>query len=206
MNVILGMADMLWESKLDTEQQQYVDVFRRAGSGLLTLINDILDLSKIEAGHLELERVEFDLEAVMHQAIELTAVKAQAKGIALLGHLAPNVPTCLIGDPGRLRQIFINLLGNAIKFTDSGEIVLSARSPRVRQIGPDHVCGLRHRDWNSARCAPNDFRRFQEGGCLHYTQVWRHRFGARNQLTLGPGDGRYFRSRQYGGPGEHVLL
>ena len=138
MNAILGMADMLWESQLDSEQRQYVDVFRRAGSGLLALINDILDLSKIEAGHLELERVEFDLEAVMDQAIELTAVKAQAKGVALLGHLAPAVPTRLIGDPSRLRQIFINLLGNAIKFTDSGEIVLSARSPESGESGRIH--------------------------------------------------------------------
>jgi signal transduction histidine kinase/CheY-like chemotaxis protein len=128
MNAILGMADLLWESHLDAEQMQYVEVFRRAGSGLLALINDILDLSKIEAGHLELERVEFDLEDVVDQAIELTAVKARAKGVVLLSRLSPAVATALMGDPTRLRQILINLLGNAVKFTDSGEVVLTVKS------------------------------------------------------------------------------
>jgi PAS domain S-box-containing protein len=128
MNAILGMADMLWESKLDSDQRRYVEVFRRAGSNLLVLINDILDLSKIEAGHLELEQVEFDLEEMVDQAIELTAVKAHAKGIVLLCRLSPGVATALVGDPTRLRQILINLLGNAIKFTDSGEVVLTVQN------------------------------------------------------------------------------
>ncbi len=135
MNAILGMADMLWESPLDAEQMQFVEVFRRAGASLLVLINDILDLSKIEAGHLELERAEFDLEEVVDQAIELTAVKARAKGIVLLSHLSPGVPTSLMGDPARLRQVLINLLGNAVKFTDFGEVVLTARNHESGKSG-----------------------------------------------------------------------
>jgi len=134
MNAILGMADMLWESDLDIAQRQYVEVFRRAGSSLLLLISDILDLSNVEAGHFELEHVEFDLEGVMDQAIELTAVKARAKGIALLSNLSLEVSTSLMGDPSRLRQILVNLLGNAIKFTDSGEVVLSAQGSASDQI------------------------------------------------------------------------
>jgi two-component system, sensor histidine kinase and response regulator len=134
MNAILGMADMLWETQLDGEQRQYVEVFRRAGSSLLSLINDILDLSKIEAGHLALERIELDLEEVMDQAIELTAVKARAKGIVLLSHLSPDVATWRMGDPTRLRQILINLLGNAVKFTASGEVVLSVRNDQSGQL------------------------------------------------------------------------
>src|SRR5580700_3746547 len=122
MNAILGMADMLWESQLDEEQTRYVEVFRRAGASLLVLINDILDLSKIEAGHLDLERVEFDLEEVVNQAMELTGVRARAKGIRLVSHLAPGLATALIGDPTRLKQILLNLLGNAVKFTESGEV------------------------------------------------------------------------------------
>jgi signal transduction histidine kinase len=135
MNAILGMADMLWESPLNPEQMQYVEVFRRAGSGLLLLINDILDLSKIEAGNLELERIGFDLEEVMDSAIELTAVKARAKNIVLLSHLSPGVATSLVGDPTRLRQVLINLLGNAVKFTDSGEVVLTARNHESGKSG-----------------------------------------------------------------------
>jgi two-component system sensor histidine kinase/response regulator len=135
MNAILGMSDMLWESPLDADQREYVDVLRRAGAGLLSLINDILDLSKIEAGRLELEHVEFDLEDVVDQAIELTAVKARAKGIELLAHLPAGVATWLMGDPTRLRQILINLLGNAVKFTESGEVVLRARDHESGKSG-----------------------------------------------------------------------
>ena len=135
MNAILGMADMLWESQLDVEQMQYVDVFRRAGASLLVLINDILDLSKIESGHLELENVGFNLEEVMNQAIELTAVRARGKGILLISRLVPGLISGLTGDPMRLRQVLINLLGNAIKFTESGEVVLTVRNRENHQAG-----------------------------------------------------------------------
>jgi two-component system sensor histidine kinase/response regulator len=135
MNAILGMADMLWESQLDAEQMGYVEVFRRAGASLLVLINDILDLSKIEAGHFDLESVEFDLEDVVNQAMELTAVKARAKGILLVSRLVPGLATDLIGDPTRLRQILINLLGNAVKFTESGEVVLAVQNHEFGKSG-----------------------------------------------------------------------
>ncbi len=128
MNAILGMSDMLAESQLDAAQMQYVEVFRRAGSNLLVLINDILDFSKIEAGYLELEQVDFDLEDVVDQALDLTGVKARAKGLKLFSHLAPGLATSLIGDPARLRQILVNLLGNAVKFTESGEILLTVQN------------------------------------------------------------------------------
>jgi len=105
-----------------------VEVFRRSGANLLELINSILDLSKIEAGHLELENVRFDLEEVVGQAIELAVVKAHSKGIRLESRLAPDVRTDLIGDPTRLRQILTNLLSNAVKFTESGGVVLTVRN------------------------------------------------------------------------------
>jgi signal transduction histidine kinase len=135
MHAMLGMAGMLSESPLDGDQRQYVEVFQRAGSGLLKLINDILDLSKIEAGHLELERVEFDLEDTVDQVIELAAVKARAKGLVLLSHLLPGVPATVVGDPLRLRQVLTNLLGNALKFTAAGEVVLTVRNPASGQSG-----------------------------------------------------------------------
>jgi len=128
MNAILGMSDMLAESQLDAEQTQYVEVFRRAGANLLVIINDILDLSKIEAGHLELEQVDFNLEEVVDQAIELIGVKTRTKGLVLLSHLSPGLTTALSGDPTRLRQVLINLLGNAVKFTGTGEVLLTVRN------------------------------------------------------------------------------
>jgi PAS domain S-box-containing protein len=128
MNAILGMSDMLAESRLDAEQTQYVEVFQRAGANLLILINDILDLSKIEAGHMELEHVDFDLEDIVDQAVELTGVKTRAKGIGLMSHLSLGLTTTLVGDPGRLRQVLINLLGNAVKFTEAGEVLLTVQN------------------------------------------------------------------------------
>jgi PAS domain S-box-containing protein len=124
MNAIIGMADLLWETPLMPEQQEYVGIFRRAGLSLLTLLNDILDLSKVEAGYVELERIEFDLHEVVDKTAEMMALRAHEKGLELGCSVAPGVATDLIGDPNRLRQVLLNLLGNAIKFTDKGEVVL----------------------------------------------------------------------------------
>jgi len=124
MNAIIGMADLLWETNLTPDQRKYLRIFRRAGSNLLHLINDILDLSKIEGGHLELESIEFDLSDLIEKAIEILAMRANEKGIELACHLSQDVPCALIGDPNRLHQILINLISNAIKFTDKGSVVV----------------------------------------------------------------------------------
>jgi signal transduction histidine kinase/CheY-like chemotaxis protein len=120
LNAIIGMADVLSTTALTPEQKKCVDVFQRNGVGLLNLINDILDLSKVEAGHVELEQLEFDLREVIARAMEVVEIRAAAKGLWLRQVIAPGVPVHLIGDPDRLRQIIINLLGNSIKFTDHG--------------------------------------------------------------------------------------
>jgi len=134
LNAIIGMAELLAESRLEGEQRHYVDVFHRAGNRLLLLVNDILDLSRIESGQLELERLAFAPEDVLHEAAEIHALQAEEKGIELVVCVAPGVPATLYGDPVRLRQVVLNLIGNAIKFTDRGEIVVRAdRAPQDAQ-------------------------------------------------------------------------
>ncbi|HJT88957.1 MAG TPA: ATP-binding protein [Bryobacteraceae bacterium] len=124
MNAIIGMADLLWASPLSPEQREYVRIFRRAGNNLLDLINDVLDLSKIESGNIEIARVDFDLTDVVERSVEIVAVRAREKGLELQCHVASDVPLRVTGDPGRLRQVLLNLLGNAVKFTDRGQIGL----------------------------------------------------------------------------------
>ena len=122
MNAIMGIADLLAKTKLTPEQRKYVQIFRRSGDNLLNLINDILDLSKVEASQLELERTGFSLEELLEKVIEMIGVKAHEKGLKLVCESASNVPANLVGDPTRLQQVLLNLIGNAIKFTESGEV------------------------------------------------------------------------------------
>jgi signal transduction histidine kinase/CheY-like chemotaxis protein len=124
MNAILGMADVLAETSLTTDQRRCVDIFQRAASNLLDLLNDVLDTSKIEAGQLVLETVAFELRDVVSQAVELAGVRAAAKGLRIEHEIMPDVPSWLSGDPTRLRQVLINLLGNSTKFTEKGRLVL----------------------------------------------------------------------------------
>jgi CheY-like chemotaxis protein len=124
MNAIIGMADLLWETPLVPEQREYVRIFKKAGSQLLDLINDILDLSKVESGHLTLENLDFDLSEVLDKTLEIMAIRAHEKGLELALRIAPDVPKALVGDPARLRQVLINLIGNAIKFTEKGEVIV----------------------------------------------------------------------------------
>ncbi|MCL6479307.1 MAG: response regulator [Peptococcaceae bacterium] len=136
MNAIIGMAELLWETPLSPEQRTYVQTFKSAGETLLNLINDILDLSKVEVGHIDLEKVDFDLCMAIEKTCEILAVRAHEKGIELACHIMPDVPTDLIGDPSRLRQIIVNLLGNAIKFTEKGEVVIKVKLEELQFESP----------------------------------------------------------------------
>lgn len=122
MNALLGMAELLWETPLNDEQREYVRVSRNTGDNLLNIVNDILDFSKVEAGQIQLEKIAFNLAGILAEALDIAGVRARAKGLALTSRIEPGVPAWLEGDPGRLRQILLNLLGNAAKFTDRGEL------------------------------------------------------------------------------------
>ncbi|WP_282607617.1 response regulator [Pelagibius sp. Alg239-R121] len=131
MNGVLGMTGLLLESDLDDEQRQQADTINRSGEALLSIINDILDVSKIEAGKLELEDIDFDLLTTVESTLELLSARAHVKGIEIASYVEPNVPIALIGDPGRLRQILLNLAGNAIKFTQQGGVSIEVSAQGI---------------------------------------------------------------------------
>ncbi len=153
MNGVIGMISVLLHSDLDAEQRSCAEIVKSSGEALLTLINDILDFSKIEAGKFDLEYRDFDLAHLLEDVFSLMNHRALDKGLELTMSSAPETPVCLRGDPDRLRQILINLVGNAIKFTEQGNVTVSVREagverdsegkPNNDESGPEHAIRLR---------------------------------------------------------------
>ncbi|GJM21603.1 MAG: hypothetical protein DHS20C15_15180 [Planctomycetota bacterium] len=136
MNGVLGMTGLLLDTELSPEQRDFAETVRNSGDALLTVINDILDFSKIDAGKLEIEETDFELTRAVEEVAELLAPKCQGKSLELICAIPPDVPASLRGDPGRVRQILLNLAGNAIKFTSDGEVVIGVQvvSESDRQV------------------------------------------------------------------------
>jgi two-component system sensor histidine kinase/response regulator len=141
MNGIIGMTELALRTNLTARQRDYLRSVQQSAEALLTLINDILDFSKIEARRLSLERVIFDLRDTVEEAVRLLAPRAHEKGLELACHIQPDVPATVVGDPGRLRQVLVNLVGNAIKFTERGEVVVRVDVQDVEEM-PDGEAAL----------------------------------------------------------------
>ena len=135
MNAIIGMTDLALGTTLSAAQRDYLRTVKDAGDALLTLVDDILDFSKIEARRLSLERIPFAFRDAVEDAVRLLALRAHEKGLELACHILPDVPDALVGDPGRLRQVLVNLVGNAIKFTEQGEVIVD--------VGVEHLSSRR---------------------------------------------------------------
>jgi two-component system sensor histidine kinase/response regulator len=141
MNAILGMTELILDTPLNEDQRQSLKTVKSAADNLLGIINDLLEFSKIEAGKLELDPGDFALRAVVDDTLRALAVRAHRKGLELICNVQPDVPDALIGDAGRLRQVLLNLVGNAIKFTEAGEVVLNVET--VAQGAPENQIRLR---------------------------------------------------------------
>src|SRR5262249_15369925 len=131
MNGVIGMTELALHTKLLPEQREYLNIVLQSAEALLRLLNDILDFSKVEAGKLELETIPFNLRDSVADTVHTLSVHAAQKGLELAYHIPADVPDRLMGDPGRLAQILINLVGNAIKFTEMGEVVVTVEAEPV---------------------------------------------------------------------------
>ncbi|MBL8860226.1 MAG: response regulator [Planctomycetes bacterium] len=163
MNGVLGMVGLLLGTELNAEQRECAAIVESSAQALLTILDDILDFSKIEAGHLVLEKIDFDLPLVIEDVLSLFAEKAQGKGLELAGIVDPNLPQRVTGDPARLRQVLSNLVGNAVKFTSQGEVVVRV-SPQPG--GAEDVLRFEVSDTGpglSAEQLPRMFQAFSQG-------------------------------------------
>jgi signal transduction histidine kinase len=175
MNGVIGMTGLLLDTELNEEQRRYAGIVRASAESLLGLINDVLDFSKIEAKKLDLETLNFDLSSLLEDFAATLAARAHEKGLELICAADPGVPTLLLGDPGRLRQILTNLAGNAIKFTPNGEVAVRVTRRTKDECRSAFRCATRVSE--SPKTDRHTLRQVQPGGRLDHPDLRRHRAG-----------------------------
>ena len=218
MNAVIGMTSILASSPLTPEQREYLGTIRSSGESLLALLNDILDFSKIEAGKLVMEAAPFALRQCVEEAVDLLAVQAARKGLEIGCRIDPAVPALIESDATRLRQILVNLLDNAVKFTSSGEVLVlveACSSPPPegsrRRSGGGRAGGApfrraRHRHRHRRGQYGPPVPPVQPGGLLDQPAVWRNRAGPRDLPPARPGAGGTDLGGERAGEGLHVLV
>ena len=207
MNAIIGMAELLLDTPVDPAQREYAQTILDAGESLLSLLNDILDFSKIEAGKVELDPLPFDFRERIEATMKSLAVRAQRQMIELVCCIEPEVPEIIVADLGRLRQVLVNLVGNAIKFTAEGEVVLHvAVVQRSADRGDARVPSPRHGHRHPRREAVQNLRGIRASRQIDHAAIRRHGPRLDDRLAAGDPDGRAIGRRERTRPRQHVLL
>ena len=207
MNAVIGMAYLALKTPLTEKQRDYVNKIHNAGTSLLGVINDILDFSKIEAGRLDIEAVDFRLDDVIASVTSITAQKAQDKGLEFLAEVEKSVPQNLVGDPLRLGQVIANLINNAIKFTEQGEVYLKAELlEQIGRKGQAPILGEGHRHRHDARAGGTIVSTVQPGRRVHDPKARRNGTRPDHLQAVGGTDGRRDLAGKRTGRGKHVSV
>ena len=206
LNAVIGMTSLLLTTKLDAQQSDYVSTVATSSESLLDLINDILDYSKIEAGRIEVEHAPFNLTDVVIETLEILARAAAEKSIELSYFLDTNLPVVILGDSTRLKQVLINLVSNAIKFTEAGEVLLSIDAEADDGARRYRIAVKGHRDRNSAGSAEQTLRTIRAGRFFCHPKIRRHGPGSRDQPPLGGTHARGIEGRERARERINVLL
>ena len=207
MTGIIGMTELTLETELDLTQREYLNAVKYSADSLLSVINEILDFSKIEVGRLALDPIEFNLRDHLGHAMKSLSVGAHQKDLELACFVEPELPEFVVGDPVRLRQIVLNLAGNAIKFTDCGEVVLRVEAepdgPRQPELS---LHDYRHRHRHPERETETHLRAIHPGRYIHHPAVWRYRTGTVHFHAFNRDDGGPHLAGKRSGPGIHIPL
>ena len=193
MNGVLGLTELVLQTELSDRQRKFIELAHKSAKGLMVIINDLLDVAKIEANRVVIEQIPFALHDCLREALQPLLLHAHEKGITLQARVQPGVPQRVVGDPLRLRQVLVNLVGNALKFTEKGEVRLELQ--RLDEAdplapGPAALLGARHRHRHDQGADRPGLRAVHAGRRQHHAPLRRHRSGPDHRATPGRADGR----------------